>query len=104
VRFVVDAQLPPALVHFLISAGHQADHVADVGLAAAPDSEMWRYAQERGATIITKDEDFLSLRAFRWTCDCLGSPRQYDEEYPAAGDDSGVASDRCGPRIRRTGG
>jgi predicted nuclease of predicted toxin-antitoxin system len=52
-------------VHFLVSLGHHADHVADVGLAAAPDSEIWRYARERGATIITKDEDFLSLRALR---------------------------------------
>jgi predicted nuclease of predicted toxin-antitoxin system len=65
VRFVVDAQLPPVLVRFLISAGHQADHVADVGLAAASDGEIWRCAQECGATIITKDEDFLSLRALR---------------------------------------
>ena len=64
-RFIVDAQLPPALANFLISAGHQADHVVDLGLASASDSTIWQQARERNAVIITKDEDFLSLRALR---------------------------------------
>lgn len=38
--------------------GHQAEHVLDVGLATAKDVELWRYAEEHAATIITKDEDF----------------------------------------------
>lgn len=40
-RFLVDAQLPPALARWLASQGHQADHVGDLGLAAAMDRVIW---------------------------------------------------------------
>ena len=42
-KFLVDAQLPPALA-----------------LQAAPDVAIWSEAQQRGATIITRDEDFIA--------------------------------------------
>jgi len=58
VRFVVDAQLPPSLARFLASEGHEAEHVADVGLLSAPDREIWSYALQKEAVIVTKDEDF----------------------------------------------
>lgn len=57
-RFVVDAQLPPALARYVASQGHQAEHVLDVGLASADDSVIWDYAIAANAAIITKDEDF----------------------------------------------
>ena len=57
-RFVVDAQLPPALCRFLLDAGHIAEHVASVGLIRATDTEVWDYARQHGAVIVTKDEDF----------------------------------------------
>ncbi len=57
-RFLVDAQLPPALARFLTAHGHHAEHVADIGLRDADDSPIWRYALQHGAAIITKDEDF----------------------------------------------
>jgi predicted nuclease of predicted toxin-antitoxin system len=58
VRFIVDAQLPPALARWLVEAGHDAQHVEDVGLREAEDPPIWRYAQEYQAVILTKDEDF----------------------------------------------
>jgi len=58
VKFVVDAQLPPALARFLSEEGYEAEHVADVGLLAASDREIWDYAKEQEAVIISKDEDF----------------------------------------------
>jgi predicted nuclease of predicted toxin-antitoxin system len=58
VRFLVDAQLPPALARLLTEHGHTAEHVADVDLLAASDSEIWRYAIDHNAVLITKDEDF----------------------------------------------
>ena len=64
-RFIIDAQLPPALARFLISAGHEAEHVADLGLASAPDRAIWQRALDSNAVIVTKDEDFLTLRALR---------------------------------------
>jgi hypothetical protein len=43
-RFLVDAQLPPALARFLESAGHRAEHVADLRLTDAPHNVIWRRA------------------------------------------------------------
>lgn len=57
-RFVVDAQLPPALARLLVARGHEAEHVADIGLREADDSPIWRHAVRHGAVILTKDEDF----------------------------------------------
>jgi predicted nuclease of predicted toxin-antitoxin system len=62
VRFVVDAQLPPALARRLESLGHTAEHVADLGLASASDNEIRDYAARVGAAIVTKDEDFAIRR------------------------------------------
>lgn len=61
-RFLVDAQLPPALARWLASQGHAAEHVGDLGLHDATDAALWAIAQDRGATIISKDEDFAILR------------------------------------------
>jgi predicted nuclease of predicted toxin-antitoxin system len=62
-RFLVDAQLPPALARWLVSAGHEAEHVADVGLGAARDEAIWEYALATGAAIVSKDEDFAQRKA-----------------------------------------
>lgn len=58
-RFLVDAQLPPALARYLASAAHQAEHVYDIGMGEASDSVIWSYAIQNNAVIITKDEDFV---------------------------------------------
>lgn len=42
----------------LSDSGHAAEHVADVGLLSASDSEIWQYAIDHDAVLITKDEDF----------------------------------------------
>ena len=62
-RFLVDAQLPPALARWLVAAGHQAEHVCDIGLAAAKDEEIWNAALEKGAVLVSKDEDFAQRKA-----------------------------------------
>ena len=61
-RFLIDAQLPPALARWLTSKGQEAQHVADVGLASAPDKEIWNYALAAGAVIVSKDDDFAQRR------------------------------------------
>jgi predicted nuclease of predicted toxin-antitoxin system len=58
VRFLVDTQLPAALAAWLRERGHQAEHVLDIDLAQSKDTAVWRYAEEHGAVIISKDEDF----------------------------------------------
>lgn len=57
-RFLVDAQLPPALATALTEAGHDAVHVEDVGLRHAKDTPIWEYALAESRVIVTKDEDF----------------------------------------------
>jgi predicted nuclease of predicted toxin-antitoxin system len=62
-RFLVDAQLPPALARWFAAQGHLAQHVADCGLLAASDREIWNFAESIHAVIVTKDEDFAARRA-----------------------------------------
>jgi predicted nuclease of predicted toxin-antitoxin system len=62
VRFLIDAQLPPALVRYLIARGHEAEHVA-LGLERESDRRIWDRAAAAGAVLITKDEDFVTMRA-----------------------------------------
>jgi predicted nuclease of predicted toxin-antitoxin system len=57
-RFLVDAQLPPALARRIEALGYSAEHVFDCGLATAADHAIRSYAATTGAAIITKDEDF----------------------------------------------
>ena len=64
-RFLVDAQLPPALARKLESLGHVAEHVADRGFATAADTAIRQYAASVGAVIVTKDEDFAIHRVLR---------------------------------------
>jgi predicted nuclease of predicted toxin-antitoxin system len=65
-RFLVDAQLPPALATWLAARGHQAQAVRDAGLRGATDSAIWAAGLQQGAVIITKDEDFVE-RALQTT-------------------------------------
>ncbi|WP_404421154.1 DUF5615 family PIN-like protein [Nibricoccus sp. IMCC34717] len=57
-KILVDAQLPPALAHWLTEAGCDAVAVRDIGLREAEDSAIWQYAEKSGYIIVTKDIDF----------------------------------------------
>ena len=61
-RFLVDAQLPPALARRLVERGHEAEHVADCGLADAAGGAIGRHAEAIGATIVTEEEDFATWK------------------------------------------
>jgi predicted nuclease of predicted toxin-antitoxin system len=61
-RFLVDEQLPVALARWLAAKGHEAEHVGDRQLQAAPDAAIWDFAMQDGAAIITKDEDFAQRK------------------------------------------
>ena len=62
-RFLIDAQVPPALARWLVAAGHDAEHVADRGMQAASDTAIWDLALRENAAIVTKDEDFAQRHA-----------------------------------------
>ena len=61
-RFIVDAQLPPALARWLAARGHEAEHVGDRKMADASDGEIWDLALADAAVIVTKDEDFAQRK------------------------------------------
>lgn len=58
-KFLVDAQLPPALARWIASRGHQASHIFDLGVHTADDPAIWERARNEQAIIISKDEDFV---------------------------------------------
>lgn len=62
-RFLVDAQLPPALARWLAERGHEAAHVGDLGFLETSDGVIWKRAVETGATLVTKDQDFVALQS-----------------------------------------
>lgn len=62
-RFLIDAQLPPELARRLRALGHEAEHVHEIGLGQAKDTDIWRDACRRRAVLVTKDQDFASFAA-----------------------------------------
>ena len=58
-KILIDAQLPPALAKMLCEQGADAVAVRDIGLRDASDSEIWHYALQNQAAIVTKDEEFI---------------------------------------------
>ena len=66
-RFLVDAQLPPALARWLAAQGHEAQHVADLGMQAASDAAIWNHAGAVSAAVVTKDEDFAQRKVLNRT-------------------------------------
>ena len=61
-RFLIDAQLPPALTGWLSEQAHHAEHVAAIGLLSASDTAIAAHAAKHGLVLLSKDEDFLVLR------------------------------------------
>ena len=58
-RFLVDAQLPPALARWLGEHGHSASAVREVGLRSSDDGSIRNFAVAGGWVLITKDDDFV---------------------------------------------
>jgi predicted nuclease of predicted toxin-antitoxin system len=62
-KFVIDAQLPPALADWLRAKGAEAWPVRELGLRDADDGAIWDWAVRSEAVIVTKDRDFAARRA-----------------------------------------
>ena len=69
-HFLIDAQLPPALVFFFRDRGHDATHVFELFAHDEADEVIFERAITLGAVIVTKDEDF-AIRS-----DARGAPPQ----------------------------
>lgn len=66
-RFLIDQNLPVRLATLIAGMGWTVDHVASLGLAEALDDDVWSHAEAIGATVISKDGDFVekALRSDR---------------------------------------
>ena len=62
-RFLIDANLSPRLAEWLRTEGHEAVHVSDVGLAQAPDREIFAYAARELQVVVTSDLGFGEILA-----------------------------------------
>lgn len=62
-KLLFDENLSPRLVLLLRDLFPDSIHVRDVGLKAADDAVVWKYAQDNSLTICSKDSD-MHQRSF----------------------------------------
>lgn len=61
INFLIDMNLSPAWVKILVAAGHSAIHWSSIGLAAAPDVELFDWARKNVYVVFTHDLDFGAI-------------------------------------------
>ena len=62
-RFLLDQGLPRSTSRHLTAAGHDAVHVADIGLSAADDGAILERGRAEDRVVVTLDTDFHALLA-----------------------------------------
>jgi predicted nuclease of predicted toxin-antitoxin system len=63
-RFLIDANLPRAVIAVVQSLGHRVEFARDIGLASATDEQIANHALQNGAALITRDLDFADIRRY----------------------------------------
>ena len=58
-RFLVDAQLPPALAKWIADKGYSASAVRDQGLRNSDDGSIVNFSTASDWVVVTKDEDIV---------------------------------------------
>jgi predicted nuclease of predicted toxin-antitoxin system len=62
--FLIDADLPRATSTLIVSHGHRAIDVRDIGMGRAKDPEIAAYAKRERLCLVTGDWGFADIRAF----------------------------------------
>ena len=60
-KFLIDHNLSPKLVHYLKDSFPGSVHTSDLRFDRTPDQELWQYAAQNGFHILTKDTDYEQL-------------------------------------------
>jgi len=63
-NFLLDENLPFALIEILTQRGHTAFHVKKLGKIGIVNGEVYKLAIELNAWLITRDKDFRNLEKF----------------------------------------
>lgn len=63
-RFLIDANLPRAVIAVVQNLGHQAEFARDIGLASATDEKIASHALQYRAALLTRDLDFADIRQY----------------------------------------
>jgi predicted nuclease of predicted toxin-antitoxin system len=63
-RFLIDMNLAPCWVPYLIAAGHECLHWSRLGPCDAPDDAICEFARAQGWVLITNDLDFPQILAY----------------------------------------
>ena len=63
-RFLVDANLPLSTAPRTRALGHEAVDVREIGMGAAEDAAIAKYARENGLCLLTRDKDFGDVRNY----------------------------------------
>jgi predicted nuclease of predicted toxin-antitoxin system len=64
VRFLIDANLPRAVIAVFQKHGHDTVFARDVGLSEATDEQIASQARARGCALVTRDLDFADVRRY----------------------------------------
>ena len=63
-RFLVDANLPRAVLTVFQAHGHDTVFARDAGLSAATDDQIAAQARVRGCALVTRDLDVADVRRY----------------------------------------
>jgi len=64
VSFLLDENMPFALLELLKNMGYEADHLKKLEKVGIKNGEVYRVAEQHGSWIMTRDSDFKSYHKF----------------------------------------
>ena len=64
IKFLLDENMPYALLEFLLSKGYEADHLKKIEKIGIKNGEVYRLAEQSKSWILTRDSDFRSYQKF----------------------------------------